>query len=209
MLLSLSKIFLTSANRPGEIRRRRHADHAGPREPRTVRARRCCRTGSPAGASALRPLGREIPRGQPSAQPLQGVPLYVTVVHGRIDARRGRRERSGRARLPCPMLQPITDATARPSRNGIVDFRMMLPSARRSATIAGGREQRFRIGSRLAAAAWRSIGFPPLPLLFLVFLDRFSGGRRPALRENGWARPCCHGGAGRPIAGLRNRLPNY
>ena len=90
---------------------------------------------------------REDPRGR-RAHLLQRVP-----VGDRRPRRIGARaigEKDPVRRLPRPMLQPVADAT-RAGCSGVVDFTMMLPSARRSATIAGV-ANRFRELSPLAAA---------------------------------------------------------
>jgi hypothetical protein len=73
----------------------------------------------------------------------------VTVDHGASGlARSARKVRSGACRAQCSSQSPTHRAL---SRNGVVDFRMMLPSARRSATIAGV-ANRFREWSPLPAA---------------------------------------------------------
>ena len=146
--LELVEIPATSANRPARSppRARRHA---GP-PARTARDRRCCRTGSPADArrSGLAPESRRRPSAPAAARRCRS-----PCVHGASAlARSPRKIRSGVCRAQCSSQSPTQRAL---SRSGVVDFRMMLPSARRSATIAGvanSVSDWSRLGRRLASS---------------------------------------------------------
>ena len=172
--LELVEILATSANRPARStpRARRHAWRRQ-REQRMIDA--------VVGQDHQRPLGAHVLRRDPAPQRAAPASAHRCRYRAprRIDVG-AIAEKNPVRRLPRPMLEPVADAARAVAQAASVDFRMMLPSALRSAVIEGVANS-VSARSRLVAAA-SVIGF--------LHCSRWS---RPfALRENRAARQCCH-----------------